>query len=144
MPVKTLLQLHEGLRLKPYQCTANKQTIGYGRNLDDKGVTQSEADLMLDNDIAEVTIELERKLWFMSELDEVRRSVLIDMAFNMGVAGLMKFSITLSHVEDREYMLASVEMLDSKWAREDVGKDRSMRLSNMMHSGEWPPELRGT
>ena len=45
------LKRHEGKRLFPYHCTANKLTIAYGRNLDDVGVTEEEAELMLVNDV---------------------------------------------------------------------------------------------
>jgi lysozyme len=49
--IKEQLVRHEGLRLKPYRCTAGKLTIGIGRNLDDKGISQTEAYVLLDNDI---------------------------------------------------------------------------------------------
>ena len=37
------LKVHEGLRLKPYKDTVGKWTIGIGRNLEDKGITEQEA-----------------------------------------------------------------------------------------------------
>ena len=42
---------HEGFRNKPYKCTANKLTIGYGRNIEDNGITKTEASVLLKNDI---------------------------------------------------------------------------------------------
>ena len=45
------LALHEGLRLKPYKCTSGALTIGYGRNLDARGITEAEAEMMLSHDI---------------------------------------------------------------------------------------------
>ncbi|WP_299726803.1 glycoside hydrolase family protein [uncultured Endozoicomonas sp.] len=135
MNVVELIKLHEGLRLKPYRCTSNKLTIGYGRNIEDRGISNQEAETLLSNDISQVTIELEKKLTFMFCLDEVRRAVLIDMAFNMGVSGLLRFSKTLSCIRAGEYDEAAMEMLDSRWANQ-VGK-RSIRLAEMMRTGKW-------
>jgi lysozyme len=49
--IKAQLVRYEGLRLKPYRCTAGKLTIGIGRNLDDCGISQTEAYVLLENDI---------------------------------------------------------------------------------------------
>ena len=61
------LMRHEGFRTKPYRCSAGKLTIGYGRNLDDKGITKAEAFMMLKNDIEEAYLDLIGELpWFHS------------------------------------------------------------------------------
>ena len=134
--VQALIRLHEGLRLKPYRDTVGKLTIGYGRNLDDRGITKDEAEQLLRNDITRVTSELATALpWFL-DLDPIRRAVLIDMAFNLGAAGLLKFALTLRAVEHADHARASQEMLDSVWATQ-VGT-RATRLSEMMASGTWP------
>ena len=52
------LTKHEGLRLKPYHCPAGKLTIGIGRNLEDKGITEKEAVMLLENDIHECIEDL--------------------------------------------------------------------------------------
>ena len=134
--LEKMLMLHEGVKLKPYFCTANRLTIGVGRNIDDKGITPSEAVYLMRNDIAEVQEGLARALPWFTALDEVRRSVLIDMAFNLGVKGLLSFKKTLTHIEAKRYTDASAEMLLSKWAQQ-VGS-RARRLSTMMKTGEWP------
>ena len=133
--VVELIQRHEGLRLKPYKCTAGKLTIGFGRNLEDVGITVEEATQMLQHDIAECIRQLETIDGF-SVLDEVRRAVLIDMTFNLGFAGILAFKNMWRAVENRDYDKAAAEMLDSKWARQ-VGQ-RALRLSTMMQTGEWP------
>ncbi len=128
------LTVHEGLRLKPYRCTAGKLTIGIGRNLDDRGITEAEAQLMLRNDIAHVTDQLKDRLpWFDDgRLSWTRQKVLIDMAFNLGIDGLLGFRKTLAYVEAGRYAEASAEMLSSRWATQ-VG-ERARRLSRMMAS----------
>ncbi len=82
--IKEQLVRHEGLRLKPYRCTAGKLTIGYGRNLDDRGISKKEAYAMLEKDI------LDCEQWLIDEipeiynkLDEVRQSVLLNMCISI-------------------------------------------------------------
>ena len=50
----------EGMKLKPYRCPAGKLTIGVGRNLEDKGLSNEEALFLLQNDIIEAVKELKK------------------------------------------------------------------------------------
>lgn len=78
---------HEVLKLKPYYCPAGKLTIGVGRNLEDKGISQKEAVFLLKNDIDECIADLAElfKEKFDSFPDQIKM-VLIDMSvFNRGV-----------------------------------------------------------
>ena len=127
------LILHEGLKLKPYRCTAGKLTIGVGRNLDDKGISHDEAMYMLVNDIDDVRNALERYEWY-TKLDAVRQKVMIDMAYNLGMAGLLKFRKMIAALELGDYQAAADQMLDSRWARQV--KTRADRLAEMMRTGE--------
>ena len=158
--LKDQLILHEGLRLRVYTCTANKKTIGVGRNLEDvglypeeqdhilgrkilnkdqviyileeRGITKDEALYMLDNDIARCTKDVEQFSWF-KYLDPVRQKVIVDMRFNLGLAGLKGFRKMIGHLEVGAYFNAAEEMQDSKWYWE-VG-NRSRRLVKMMVTG---------
>lgn len=129
------LKRHEGLRLKPYKCTADKSTIGYGRNLDDKGISISEAESMLNADILDTQAEVSRALPIYNGLSPVRQDVLANMAFNMGVTGLLKFKKMISALELGDYVCASEEMLNSRWANQ-VGR-RSAELARQMVRGEY-------
>lgn len=128
--LKDQLILHEGLKLKPYKCTAGKITIGVGRNIEDIGITEEEARYLLDNDILRVAQELDNALPWWRDLSDVRQRVLLDMAFNIGTPTLLKFKNTLALVEAGSFEEASVEMLDSRWA-EQVGQ-RAKTLSKAM------------
>lgn len=133
--LSTMLVEDEGFRAKPYRCTAGKLTIGVGRNLEDRGITKEEALYLLDNDIKACFKELTAALPWFAELDEVRQMVLINMAFNLGLHGLLKFKNTLSLIATGQYKKASVEMLDSLWAKQ-VGR-RALRLSKMLETGQY-------
>lgn len=133
---KTLDQIksHEGLKLTPYHCTAGYITIGYGRNLQTKGITESEAEEMLLSDVAEVEHELDL-LGLLHGHNAARQAVLVNMAFNLGKNGLLAFKRMLKAYRDRDYDLAAKEMLDSRWAMQ-VHK-RATELAEQMRSGEF-------
>ena len=133
--IKEQLVRHEGLRLKPYRCTAGKQTIGVGRNLDDSGISQSEAYIMLINDIMNCEKQLQAKIPdIYNGLDEVRKSVLLNMCFNLGISGLLGFKNTLAFVKAGDWERAANGMLASKWAKQ-VGM-RAIELSELMRKGQ--------
>ncbi len=125
---------HEGLKLKPYRCTAGKLTIGVGRNLEDKGLTKSEALFLLTNDVLEAKSLCQQAFSFFDELTPVRQEVLIEMAFNLGINGLKKFQKCLTALEKKEYQKAGQEMLNSSWAKQV--KTRAKTLAHLMQKGE--------
>jgi lysozyme len=149
------LVLHEGLELMPYEDSLGIDTIGIGRNLQQRGlseeelgyigkdlsdicewgITKEQAYYLAENDIKIVEEEICKAHPCVLELDEVRQRVLIDMAFNVGVPRLKKFVKMWQAIHDKDFDEASVQMLDSRWAKQ-VG-NRAVRLSNAMKSGEW-------
>jgi len=124
---------HEGLKLKPYHCPAGKLTIGVGRNLEDKGISQKEAVFLLKNDIDECIADLEGlfKEKFDSFPEQVKM-VLIDMRFNLGATGFRSFRKMIKAVNESDFDKASKEMKDSNWYSQ-VGK-RAETLVEMMKS----------
>lgn len=126
---------HEGLKLKPYKCTSGKLTIGVGRNLEAKGVTEQEALFMLDNDIIYFEEELRRRLPSFRTFSGTRQAVLVNMAFNLGVNGLLNFKNMLNALEREDYDEAAVELLNSHYAVQ-VGM-RAHELAEQLQTGEW-------
>ncbi len=132
--LKRALVRHEGLRLKPYTCTANKLTIGVGRNIQDNGISEAEAMLLLENDIDAIVRDLNRALPWWQQLDEARREVLANMVFNMGIGTVLTFKNTLAAVQAGDYKKAAALMLQSKWATQ-VG-NRAKELAAQMETGK--------
>ena len=132
--IKEMLIRHEGLRLKPYLDSVGKLTIGIGRNLDDRGITKDKALYLLKNDIENSIQDLKTFRWF-DGLDQVRKEALIDMMFNLGRYRFNKFQKMIKALEEKDYLKASQEMLNSKW-REQVGH-RAIELARMIESGEY-------
>ena len=150
------LMKSEGLRLEVYQDTLGIDTIGVGRNLEDRGITKEELDaldipnieavyqhgitesdamFLLENDVQIVEEELLKAHPCIAELDAVRQLVLVDMAFNMGVPRLCKFKKMWAGVHEGDFRTAAKEMLDSRWAIQV--KSRSHKLAHAMHHGDF-------
>jgi lysozyme len=130
---------HEGMRLKPYRCPAGKLTVGVGRNIEDRGITEAEAMVMLENDIAgaraDVDMLLEQFQIDKWRLNQARQDALINMAFNIGRRQLSGFKKMFAAIKDGNFDLAAAEMLDSKYAA-DVGQ-RAVELANQLSSGKY-------
>jgi len=113
--------------------SVGKLTIGIGRNLDDCGISEDEAEMMLLNDIDRTYFDLAYHLPWWKDLDDVRKMVMIDMCFNLGIFGLLTFKNTLAAIKAGDYTEASRMMLQSKWAEQVMG--RATELSLMMKEG---------
>jgi lysozyme len=135
--LKALLIRHEGLRLLPYHCSAGKLTIGVGRNLEDRGITNSEAMVLLETDIEVSQADL--RYVFPDQYmrwSPVRRAALTDMMLNLGRSRFLTFAKFRAAVAQGQWDTASREMLDSRWATQ-VGQ-RAIRLADMIRTSEWP------
>ena len=150
-----MIAIHEGIVLNVYQDHLGIDTVGIGRNLEDRGITdgelsyinktmddiyeggltEEEAYYLCMNDIAIVEKELLNSKPIVNQLNDVRQMVLVDMAFNMGVPRLKLFKNMWLAIEKVNYPLACEEMIDSRWASQ-VG-NRAMKLSLAMKNGEW-------
>ena len=119
----------EGLRLKPYKDTVGKLTIGVGRNLDDRGISEVEAKYLLVNDIKIAEADLTRHAPWWWQMDEKRQKALVNMCFNLGWPRLSKFEKMLEALKDKDYDTAAAEALDSTWATQ-VG-DRAKRIAKV-------------
>lgn len=123
------LMVHEGFRRHPYRCTAGKLTIGYGRNLEDNGVSEYEALVMLQNDLDICEADLRTFPWWEG-LSERRQHALIDMRFNLGPSRFRGFRLMLAALEAGDFVEAAAQMRDSKWATQVRG--RAERLARMV------------
>ena len=109
------IKKNEDLRLKPYHCTANKLSIGYGRNLDDQGITESEAEAMLLNDIGHSIDDLFKIFPAFSEFTYNRTMALIDMMYNLGCSRFSKFKRMIAAIKKNDWEEAAKEAKDSRW-----------------------------
>jgi lysozyme len=127
------LRIHEGVEKTVYNDSEGIPTIGVGRNLRDRGLSDDEIDYLLSNDIDIVVDELDKVMPWWRDLDEVRQRVLCDLVFNLGMPRFSGFKKSISYMKQQMWDQAANELLDSKWARQ-VGR-RAHTLSEMMRTG---------
>ena len=104
-------------------------TIGIGRNLDDKGISEVEARFMLDNDLLDAADDLDRNVPWWADMPDQARRALLNMAFNLGWPKLSKFKKMLAALKDGDFDKAAEEALDSIWAGQ-VGA-RAHRIAHL-------------
>ena len=124
---------HEGIKYKPYRCTAGKLTIGVGRNIEDVGISESEAMHMLKNDVAVVAAQCMGSFEWYANLNEHRQEAIINLVFNMGLSKFKQFKKTISYIESGDFEKAGAELLDSNYARQVKG--RAVEVANRLSEG---------
>ena len=132
------IKRHEGLVLHAYEDSLGYLTIGYGRLIDRAkhgGISEAEAEYLLQNDVSIVLAALHRNIPFFDSLCVPRQAVLVNMAFQMGIGGVQKFKKTLSLVEMGLYDEAADNMMKSLWAKQTP--NRAAEMAEQMRSGQW-------
>ena len=119
--------------LKPYRCTSGKLTIGYGHNLDDRGIPTVVADMLFLLDLRETQLEVLRVFPNILSFSENRRNALTDMMFNLGPVRFLKFKLMIGAVRDDDWLKASEEAQDSRWFTQ-VGR-RAQKVIKMLREG---------
>lgn len=133
MNITELLIEDENKESKLYLDSEGYWTIGIGRNLSAKGLSEDEIMYLFNNDLKEAETELNKYFDIIADLDRVRYMALTNMMFNLGAAKFALFVKMLAALRAKDYELAATEMLDSKWAKQ-VGS-RATRLAEMMRKG---------
>ena len=112
------LKEDEGFRSKPYKCTAGRLTVGYGTNLD-VGISQAQAEAIMVYEVERLFTMLASNLKFFNRLKPKQRVGLVNMAYQLGLNGLLGFKKALAALEQGSLKKAEVEFYDSKWAKSD-------------------------
>jgi lysozyme len=128
-----MIKRHEGVRNKPYKDTVGKLTIGVGRNLDDKGLSDDEVEYLFRNDLREVERIASNICPSFYRLSEGRQAALMDMAM-MGETRLRGFKKMFNAIARNDWTAARLECLDSKW-RLDVGDKRANDVADLLLKG---------
>ena len=143
------IEFHEGFRDKVYLCTAGKKTIGIGHNLEareftpeekkaigdwKKGITKNAAMMILRNDI-NLCLEKLKTLGFWYYLDQERQYALLDMCFQLGWNGLMKFKKMLEAIRVKNFVEAEKQCLDSNYAKQTPA--RAKRIAKLIRYARW-------
>jgi lysozyme len=130
--VKKMLIKNEGMMCNLYTCKAGKISIGVGRNLTDRGISEDEAMYMLNNDEKETYNNLDKHWIIWRSFPENAQLVCVDMTYNLGIIGFMGFRKTRELMELGMWLEASEELLDSKYAVQLP--NRSLKNSALLSS----------
>ena len=146
------LAFHEGCVLKPYKDSHGYWTVGIGRCIDknpltteelravgqnwkSEGITKNAAYMLLHNDIKRILAVLKEEIAFWNELDDERQYALLDMAFQMGINGVLRFKKMLAAMGVGNWEKAKSECLDSNYGREF--KNRALRIAGCIAKGKF-------
>ena len=127
---------NEGYRQFIYQCTADKNTIGIGFNVDDVGLSLEESRVILRMRMTKIKEQLMDSYDWFYDIGECRQSALCDMAYQMGINGLKGFKKSLAYMTEHDYNAAASEFMNSRWARQTP--QRAAKVTAMISTGEWP------
>lgn len=130
--IDTWIKNQEGLKLTIYKDIVDKWTVGYGRNIQDRGISTDEAELMFQNDKKLCIKQLNQYSWYLVAPQHTQFA-LINMCFNMGINRLLGFKKMVRALIEKNYTQAAIEALDSKWAQQ-VGQ-RAKDVALMMRQG---------
>ena len=113
--LQTKLKKEEGLHLQSYECPTGYQSIGYGRNIEQVGIKKAEAEMLLQNDMEDIFLLLDKHIPMWKYENFNVRLVLCDMCYNLGIKGLLKFKKFLNAVDESDYEEAALELKKSKY-----------------------------
>lgn len=134
-----LVRKHEGYRQFVYKCSAGKLTIGIGLNIEDEGLTEEEAIFLMQRKLIERERALkEIKGLTFTMLSQYRQAALLDMAYQLGVTGLLRFANMWSALAAGQFKKAAAEALDSLWAKQTPS--RAKRIAYILENDRFPVE----
>ena len=127
------IKKHEGYRSTVYQCTEGYDTIGYGFAIKDLQLSEEICDIILTEKLAKLQLDISNKFEWFEDSPELVKDVVTNMCYQLGLSGFSKFKKTNYYLETEQYEEASLECLDSLWAKQtpNRAKDLSEQLASL-------------
>ncbi len=113
--IKAWIKSYERFSSHPHLDPYQKVTIGWGRRIDERGISAYEANILFENDFAKCERDLLMYPWFFNSPDNIQ-DALINMCFSLGIEGLLSFKKMIAALNDNDFTKASIEVLESSWA----------------------------
>lgn len=129
--VAASLVRHEGFRGSPYKDHLGFPTIGYGAKLP---LDRAEGYWLLRHRMESKAAALTREIPWWQDLPTPAANALLEMTYQMGTSGLLRFRNTLAHLKEGRYAEAAIEALDSRWAQQTP--ERAAEVAAMIRSAE--------
>ena len=122
----------EGFVEHVYNDTLGIPTIGYGFAIKDLVLDEDLAEEILVRKVRELIARVDRKFDWFNIAPDVIKEVVVEMCYQLGLGGFSKFKLTISYLEKENYLEASKEMLQSRWAKQTP--NRAKKLSKIVAS----------
>ena len=122
------IKIHEGFRARPYRCTSNVLTIGYGFAIKDLELDEDIAEQILIKKLYDLQCKIQDKFKWFDDLPQEAQDVVTNMCYQLGVTGFSKFKKTIRLLKTHKFKEASIEMLDSKWALQTPNRAEELSL----------------
>ena len=126
------IKKHEGYKSTVYQCTEGYDTIGYGFAIKDLQLSEEICDIILTEKLAKLQLDISNKFEWFEDSPELVKDVVTNMCYQLGLSGFSKFKKTIYYLETEQYEEASIECLDSLWAKQTP--NRAKELSEQLAS----------
>lgn len=130
------LRRHEIFHGFPFADERGMLTIGYGRRLAAHPLTQEEGAHLLERDLRWLQPRLIYTYPIVDSIGPVRRAALLNMAYSLGITGIIGLTQMWAAIEAGAWNEAADEIMGSYWARQT--KSRAHDIAYMLRTGEWP------
>ena len=131
------IKKHEGFRDRVYLDTLGKRTIGYGHLCkpdetwdDDRTYSKAELETVFKTDFNIALNGANTVLAGCGDVPQKAKEIIIEMVFQLGMTGVSKFKNMIKGIKNKDWKTASIEMLDSRWAKQTPS--RAKELSKIM------------
>jgi lysozyme len=118
----------------PEKTWQGKLTVGYGWNIEDTTLPPEIAKLILRHQVSVTVLQCELSFAWFKTLSPNRKRAVVNLAYNMGIAGLKTFKRALTAMSAEMYQTAADHFLDSRW-REQVGEERANFVVDLIRAG---------
>ena len=126
MNLKESIKKHEGYVGIVYKDSLGIDTIGYGFAIKDLELDEDICDIILDRKLKDLESRIKLEFGWYPFMPKTIQNVVIEMCYQLGVTGFSKFVKTITYLKDKDFKSASVEMLDSKWAKQTPNRAKEM------------------
>ena len=128
------IKKHEGYVGVVYKDSLGIDTIGYGFAIKDLELDADICDIILERKIKDLQDRVKNKFSWYKYMPPEIQDVVMEMCYQLGVTGVSKFKKTVAYLQNKEFKNASIEMLDSRWAKQTP--NRAKELSNRVKEVE--------
>ena len=120
------IKKHEGYVASVYKDSLGIDTIGYGFAIKDLQLDEDICDMILERKLKDLNDSIKIKFdWYKYMPPEIK-NIVTEMCYQLGVTGFSKFRKTIAYLQNKEWKNASIEMLDSRWAKQTPNRAKEM------------------